>query len=82
MRLILLLSATMEGLVDGFLIVFVCLYMREKKREKQKGKERRGEERERQSGISFNAKGKKNSILTMVTAKKKVQMNTIYPACN
>lgn len=81
MRLILLISDKMEGLVDGFLIVFVCLYMREKKRNR---KEKTEEERRERGSLVFRLvqREKKNSILTMVTAKKKVQMNTIYPACN
>lgn len=82
MRLILLISDKMEGLVDGFLIVFVCLYMREKKERNRK--EKREEERRERGSLVFRLvqREKKNSILTIVTAKKKVQMNTIYPACN
>lgn len=59
----------------------MSVYEKERERKERNRQERRGE-KEKQSGISFRAKGKKKSILTMVTEKKKVQMNTICPARN
>lgn len=46
MRLILWLSAKIEGPVDSFLIVFACLFVRKRERNRQ---ERREEERKRSS---------------------------------
>lgn len=67
MRLVLLLSAKIGGAVDIFLIVFVCVCVRE------------GEGGgEKQSGILFTAE--EQTVLTMVTAKRSGTVHTVCPA--
>lgn len=49
MRLILWLSAKIEGPVDSFLIVFACLCMRKREREKRETDKKEEKRREREA---------------------------------
>lgn len=64
MRTVLLLSAKIEGPVDIFLVVFVCVYEREGRgteRLMEKRRDRSGNGRGKHSGVLFNAEERKYS---------------------
>lgn len=60
----------------------MSVYEKERERKERNRQERREEERKRSSLVFHLEQRGKKSILTMVTEKKKVQMNTICPARN